>query len=156
MKPTLIFATLLLLGCQTTSAQTITVDEFAWLAGCWAGTSGTHTFREHWMRPEGGIMLGMGRTMRDGKLASYEAMRIEPDADGKIGFVATPSRQAETRFALLKKEGARFVFENLRTDFPQRVSYEKNADGSLAARIEGEVNGKARAIDFPMRRVACE
>jgi hypothetical protein len=156
MKRTMMCAALMLLGCQTASAQAITVDDFAWLAGCWAGANGKSTFREHWMRPEGGIMLGMGRTMRDGKLASFEAMRIEPDADGKIGFVATPSRRAETRFALLKKEGARYVFENPRTDFPQRVIYEKNEDGSLAARIEGEVNGKARAIDFPMRRVACE
>jgi hypothetical protein len=131
------------------------LDDLNWLAGCWAGMNGKVSFREHWMSAEGGIMLGMGRTISDGKLASYEAMRIELDADGKLVFVPKPSGKAEARFPLLKKEGSSFIFENLQHDFPQRVIYQKKDDGSLHARIEGERNGKLKGIDFPMQRASC-
>jgi len=132
------------------------LNALAGLAGCWAGGSGKFAFREHWMRPAGGLMMGMGRTLVDGRIASYEAMRIELDADGTPAFVAKPSGQAEGRFRMVKNDAAGVVFENPLHDFPQRVRYQLKADGSLHARIEGVRDGKERGIDFPMRRASCE
>jgi len=45
--------------------------------------------------------------------------------------------------------------ENWEHDFPQRIIYERDEDGSLAARIEGEVNGEFRMVPFPMKRKSC-
>lgn len=132
------------------------LNALAGLAGCWAGGSGKMAFREHWMRPASGMMMGMGRTLVDGKVASYEAMRIEVDADGTLAFVAKPSGQAEGRFRMVKSDANGVVFENPLHDFPQRVRYQLKADGSLHARIEGTRDGKERGIDFPMRRTNCE
>lgn len=127
-----------------------------WLAGCWFGRSGKMEFREHWMRPASGMMMGMGRTTSDGKVASYEAMRIEIDSSGTPVFVAKPSGQSEASFKLVKNDADGVVFENPAHDFPQRVRYQLKNDGSLFARIEGTQDGKARGIDFPMRRASCE
>ncbi len=127
-----------------------------WLAGCWFGRSGKMEFREHWMRPAGGMMMGMGRTTADGKVASFEAMRIELDATGTPVFVAKPSGQPEASFKMLKSDADGIVFENPAHDFPQRVRYQLKNDGSLFARIEGTKDGKTRGIDFPMRRASCE
>ena len=43
--------------------------------------------------------------------------------------------------------------ENKQNDFPQRVSYALQPDGSLLAWIEGEIGGKMRRVEFPYRRV---
>ena len=46
------------------------------------------------------------------------------------------------------------VFENPKHDFPQRIRYRLKGD-TLHARIEGTINGKERAIDFPYQRASC-
>ncbi len=130
--------------------------KFAWLAGCWQGQSGTMTFREHWMPDAGGMMMAMSRTMRGDKVVSYEAIRIELDADTVPTYVPKPSGQAEVRFKLASDIDGRFVFENMQHDFPQRIIYQRNTNGGLLARIEGERDGKSRAVEFPMKRAGCE
>jgi hypothetical protein len=40
------------------------------------------------------------------------------------------------------------VFENAGHDFPQRIIYRRNADGTMTARIEGSTNGRQRGVDF--------
>ncbi|MGH9814264.1 MAG: DUF6265 family protein, partial [Candidatus Acidiferrales bacterium] len=56
-----------------------------------------------------------------------------------------------TDFKLIKLEGPSVVFENLAHDFPQRIIYKKNADGTLDARVEGERNGQLSGQDFHFR-----
>ncbi len=132
------------------------LGRFAWLAGCWQGQSGPMTFREHWMPDAGGMMMAMSRTMRGDKVVSYEAIRIELDTDGMPTYVPKPSGQAEARFKLASEIDGRFIFENMQHDFPQRIIYQRNSDGSLLARIEGERDGKSRSVDFPMKRTGCD
>ena len=45
------------------------------------------------MEPAGRTMLGMSRTVKDGKTLAYEFMRIEQNPDGTIDFTAKPSGQ---------------------------------------------------------------
>jgi hypothetical protein len=145
----------LLLIPAASAAQAPTLQQLDWLAGCWAANGPTRQSAEHWMAPAGGTMLGMSRTLSQGKTAEYEFMMIRQDADGSIHFVARPSGQAGASFKLSGGGPREAVFENLDHDFPQRVIYRLAEDGTLAARIEGTVNGKQRAVDFPMQRAGC-
>lgn len=129
---------------------------FAWLAGCWAGSAGSVQTREHWMPESANLMLGMARTVRADKLINYESIRLELDGDGVPVYIPKPSGQNEARFRLVSSADGRYVFENKQHDYPQRIIYQLNADGTLLARIEGEKDGKQRAIDFPMKRAVCE
>ena len=141
---------------RANAAPELGVNAFGWLAGCWSGRNGKSEFREHWMRPAGGLMMGMGRTMSDSKVSAYEALRIELDAGGLPLFLAKPSGQPEASFKMLKAAQASVTFENPAHDFPQRVLYQLKPDGTLHARIERVNNGKERGIDFMMRRTSCE
>jgi Domain of unknown function (DUF6265) len=107
------------------------------------------------MKPSGGTMLGMSRTIRGGRTTEFEFLQIK-EISGKLAYVAKPSGQAEATFPLKSMTEAEIVFENPAHDFPQRVVYRKGADGSVTARIEGTMNGKARGVDFPFRRCAPE
>jgi hypothetical protein len=151
----LIGACLLFISTATAQEPKFTIADFAWLAGCWDGSSANREALEQWMKPAGQTMLGMSRTVAGGKTVAYEFLQIREQEDG-IYYVAKPSGQAEASFKLVKFEKQEAVFENLEHDFPQRIIYRLEKDGSLAAAIEGMSKGKLKKIDFPMRRVKCD
>ena len=130
-----------------------TVDAPAWMAGCWRQSAERQTIDEMWMAPGGGVMLGISRTSIGTRTVAYEFLRIHQDG-GRLTFTAKPSGQDEASFAMLKMGPREVVFENAAHDFPQRVSYRLDND-TLIGRIEGTQNGKARSVDYPMRRVDC-
>jgi hypothetical protein len=137
-------------------AQTATLESFAGLSGCWERTDKSGTmFSEMWMKPAGNSMIGTGRTVRNGKTADFEFLRIEQQADG-IYYIAKPKANAtETPFKLKSSNDGTYVFENPAHDFPQRLIYKFNGT-SLQARIEGTINGQPKGIDFPSTRTTCE
>ena len=132
----------------------------AWLDGCWGGTVNQRDFREQWSPLRGGILLGFGSTVFQGKPQSYEYLRIEPRADG-VYYVALPSGQKETAFKLVTIEkdpqgDVLHTFTNPANDFPQRIVYRRGTEGWLYATIDGKLKGEDRQVIYPMRRIDCE
>jgi Domain of unknown function (DUF6265) len=155
----ILMAVLLILGSIITLAQTPkpTLNDLSWLAGCWEAKTSGREVTEQWMKPRGGIMLGMARTIAQGKAAEFEFTQIREDKDGAIYYVAKPSAQAEASFKLvILKHNKTAVFENPQHDFPQRIIYSRLSDGSLFARVEATVKGQLRGIDYPYKRAKCE
>jgi hypothetical protein len=154
-KITLLF---LLLSSRLAIAQDrpFTINDLAWLKGCWSSNHDGRTITEHWLKPLGGTMLGISRTVADGQTVEFEFMQIREEAKGEILFIAKPSGEPETTFKLIKGGTGEAIFENPKHDFPQRVIYRLQADGSLLGRIEGVSKGKEKSVDFPMSRAPCD
>ena len=147
----------LTLGATTAGAQDTTAPTAAdlhWLTGCWERRAGTLLVEEQWTTPHAGILLGLSRTTRGDTLVGYEFMRIHARG-GTLVFDAQPSGQPATQFVASAAARRELEFENAANDFPQRVRYRAVGADSLAARIEGVVDGQVRGIDFPYARVAC-
>ena len=106
------------------------------------------------MTPAGGVMLGMSRTVREGRLIEEERLRIHM-REGVLTYTAEPSGQQLTHFALKSLTDDLAVFEAPEHDFPQRILYRRVSPDSMVARIEGEQDGTLRGVDFPYRRVDC-
>jgi hypothetical protein len=130
-------------------------DKLMWIAGCWEGSMGGGKTQEQWMRPEGNSMLGMSRTVVNGKTPFFEFLQIKPDGED-IVYLARPQGKEPTAFKLVKLNDSIAVFENPQHDFPQRIAYQRQIDGSLLAAIEGEEKGKPKRVEFPMKRVRCD
>src|SRR5262245_1825543 len=146
---------LLLLPLVTALFQTTpSVDQLGWISGCWEGRDTNRVYTEEWMKPEGGLMLGMSRTIVGGKATEFEFLQIRQQGTD-IFYVAKPSGQAEGSFKLIRHSKREAVFENPTHDFPQRIIYRLQPDGSMTARIQGKMNDSERGIDFPMKRVSC-
>jgi hypothetical protein len=128
----------------------------AWLTGCWASEGGESGSGEQWMAPAGGTLLGMSRTVRDGRTVAHEFLRIVETEDGSLAYIARPSGQPEARFELATLGEHEVVFENPRHDFPQRVVYRLDSGGVLRARIEGQRGEETAVVQFPMNRVRCD
>jgi len=149
-------AALLFTGLAHAQEPKVSLNDFAWLAGSWERSGKGREVIEQWMKPAGDLMLGMSRTMANGKAKEFEFLQIRQKENGEIFYVAIPSGQKEAWFKLVKYAGQEAVFENPEHDFPQRIIYRLEKDGSLAARIEGTVQGEVRGVDFPYKRTKCE
>ena len=130
------------------------INQLAWLAGHWRMEKAGRGVDEHWMAPAGGVMLGMARTVAKGKVVEHEFTQIREGPGGALFYIAMPAGRKETAFQILTLTDTEAVFENLQHDFPQRVIYARQSDGSLLAAIEGPGNdGQVRRIEYPFRRV---
>jgi hypothetical protein len=147
-------AMILALALQATPAPPPSdINKLAFIGGCWTLTRPNGAkIEEQWLAPAGGAMIGMSRTVRDGKLREYEFMRILPAPDGKLQYVAIPSGQPEAAFPVKEIGDNAVTFENPQHDFPQRILYRLVDKDTLVARIEGSVGGQARSADFPYKR----
>jgi hypothetical protein len=142
---------LLLSLAVTTTALAANLNDLQWLAGDWVLTKGPRTIEEQWMRPSGGVMLGMSRTVNGGKVNEFEFLRIEQRRDD-LFYVAQPGGRPPTEFKLIKSSANEVVFENLQNDFPKQISYTRNDDGSVTARIMGPGKQGTKTIAFEYKR----
>lgn len=135
---------------QGSPATSHNLELLGWLSGGWR-SEGTPEIEEYWMSPKGGAMLGLSRTVAKGKLVGFEFLRIEAKGEG-IDYVASPGGGPATRFRLLRATASEAVFENLTHDFPKRIIYRLQPDGSLLARIEGDGTEREKPQEFRYRR----
>jgi hypothetical protein len=138
---------------SSASANEADLTKLAWLGGCWASANGEPGSGEQWMPLAGGTLLGMSRTVKNGRTVEFEFMQIRID-QGAIVYIAMPSGQRTATFTAIRLTDSEVVFENKAHDFPQRVIYRIDGD-QLLARIEGERAGVLRSIPFTMNRSAC-
>lgn len=132
---------------RPSAAPAALVTALAWMAGSWAGTEGRFDHEEHWTAPGGGAMVGMHRTVGNGRMVEFEFLRIE-ERDGTLVYLSMPGgRSPATPFTLSELGRERVVFENATHDFPQRVLYWKDG-AALRARIEGIDNGRTRSLEW--------
>lgn len=155
MKRLALVACVLIATSARAEGPTATLADLAWIAGCWDGKGTLSQYQEQWMEPSGLTMLGMSRTVADGKTVAYEFLRIHQETDG-IYYTSIPSGQTQASFKLVKFDAQSVVFENPDHDFPQRIIYRLDTDGALMASIQGRNKGARKQVDFPMRRATCK
>ncbi len=129
------------------------IEDLAFISGSWEMDGGSRRVEEHWMKPAGGAMLGMSRTVGggNGKMIEFEFLRIVERADG-IYYVAQPNGGRATDFKLSRVEGEEALFENPEHDFPTAIAYAKKKDGALTATVSGK-SGKKIVFSFkPMKK----
>ena len=149
---------ILFLAALAFQAQAAESDlaRLAWLGGCWKAENGEPGSVEQWLPPAGGTMLGMSRTVKQGRTVAHEFMRIAEQPGGGLAFHAQPSGKPPDVFPARQVTATEVVFENPQHDFPQRIAYARDGDTRLNARIEGLRNGVPRTIPFPMVKVSCD
>jgi hypothetical protein len=122
-----------------------------WLAGMWSGMDGTTKVEEFWMRPAAGVMLGVHRDVDSAGFVWFEYLRIETRS-GSTVYAAMPGGRPAVLFPLKEAVKNHVVFENVENDFPQRIIYHLNDDGSLLARIEGMEGGVVKAKEWVWKK----
>jgi uncharacterized protein DUF6265 len=123
-------------------------DMPGWMAGSWRAGN----VEEHWTTAEGGLMVGMSKTVNPNGKIEFEFLRVANEG-GKPAYLAMPQGRPSTTFSFKSETANRIVFENLKHDFPQRIIYWKDGE-KLCARIEGTMQGKVEGEEWCYARAA--
>jgi hypothetical protein len=147
-----LFLVLAPLSAQQPAEKKTTIADLAWLSGAWVLEHGGTRTEETWSPAASNAILGMSRTLRGDRMVAFEFLRIVQREDG-IYYVAQPGGRPATDFKLTSFDGATAIFENPQHDFPKRILYKRNPDGSLTARIDGGAGVSAGAMHLPFKRM---
>lgn len=142
-------------GARAQEPPRPSLDDLAFMAGCWRGEFGADgVIEELYMRPAGGLMLGITRFLRNGRAVDHEFARIVEDSAGVVLTPFPGGSPSPARFRLTGADGRNAVFEAPEHDFPKRILYRENADGTHTARIDGG-EGSEEAREWVMRPARC-
>jgi hypothetical protein len=147
----LLFTSVLAIAQSDTASP---LAKYAWLEGTWRMNAGPMQIEERWTPPAGNVMTGMGRTLKNGSTVFFEYFRIESRKDG-IYYVAQPKGVPPTDFKLVRASDTQLVFENPAHDFPKRITYTREANGGVTAKIEGTPEQKKMEEEFRYEPVKC-
>ncbi len=138
-------------------SQAPNLKDFEWLLGTWKRESAKSVTLESWRKLSERTFEGEGvrRSKATGDSVLVESLLLA-EMRGEIFYLA---KVAENRlpvaFRLTSLGGGRAVFENPEHDFPQRITYIRNADGSLLVITAGKVGGQgeAKQIEFSFQKL---
>ncbi len=144
---------LLLIPLRTTLAQVepdnpLRLSVLQWMLGNWVSESDRFVTREAWTQLNDDVFQGSGTVVSksDGSRASSEALLLAELDDG-VFYIAKPQQNdLPVPFKLVAASNVEATFENTAHDFPQKISYRLQNDGSLEATISG--GGRAVSIRF--------
>lgn len=102
---------------------------------------------EEWVVVSENELIGKSYSVEEVKEMINETLYLKKFGD-QWAYVAIPSEQSITLFALVEHSPKKFTFENKEHDFPQRIIYEFHKGGKLTAAIEGTVNGETKRREF--------
>lgn len=130
-----------------------TVRRLTWLCGTWERQQKNSVLLEQWHQVDDTLMVGEGMSVKGPDTTITEKMQLLA-RDSSLYFVAmVPHNDSAVYFRLITVDSAGWLFENPSHDFPTRVSYRQVSSDSLYARIEGEINGTIKGIDFRFKRI---
>src|SRR5439155_9778577 len=85
---------------QDAATRANALDRLGWLRGCWQGSVNQRQFRELWLSPSGGMMLGAGQTVLQGKTIDFQYLRLELADDGSVKYVIVPNGSPQVSYKL--------------------------------------------------------
>ena len=131
------------------------LGELAFMAGCWRGhgSNAATTIEETYTPPTDNMIIGMTRYVRGGRVVDFEFTTIER-SDTALVLLPRPKGVRSVSFSLKELADGKAVWENPTHDFPQRIVYQRTAEGTLVARIEGTTSRGPRHMEWTMTR--CE
>lgn len=121
----------------TNAAIADELERVSWLAGAWRTEVDGVVLEEYWIPGSGGLMLGLSRTVADGKAVGFEFLRIEARATDLV-YIAQPNGRPGTEFTLTEWTNVDLRFTNPGHDHPKLIHYRLQEDDSLRVQIEGD------------------
>jgi hypothetical protein len=135
------------------SGEKATIADIEWLAGNWIGSGLGGVSEEIWSKPQGGIMMGNYRLIKDGKPIFYEMCWLLENEGTLIlrlkhfhaDLVGWEEKDKTVDFKFVKKEGKRVYFAGLTFE----NANDKEMNVFLALRSK---DGSVREEIFRMKR----
>ncbi|KFF19112.1 DUF6265 family protein [Flavobacterium hydatis] len=152
-KITFILLLLAVVSCK--NAETPEKDKIKtadWLIGKWENVSPEGTLTETWSKLNDSTFQGSSYFIKGKDTIHFETIKLQQKGE-TLTYNATVKGQNNDEavaFELTTSTEKGLVFENPKHDYPQKISYTKDANNTLTAEISGKLQGKLSSEKFVM------
>lgn len=130
------------------------IKKVHWLIGSWQNVSENEVSTEIWEKKNDSLFTAKSFVIVKNDTVFSESIRIEQRGNS-LFYIPTVKEQNQgqaVEFLLVRYNEGQLAFENLKHDFPQKITYNKITNDSILAEISGMVDGKNKTVQFPFTR----
>ncbi|UTN06547.1 DUF6265 family protein [Flavobacterium bizetiae] len=154
-KITLLALVLIVASCQ--KKESVEKDKIKiadWLIGNWENTSPDGTLTEDWTKLNDSTFSATSYFIKGKDTLHFENIVLTQKGE-TLTYFATVKGQNDDKsvaFPSTAESDKQLVFENVKHDYPQKITYTKGANNTLTAEISGNLQGKASSEKFVMTK----
>lgn len=127
-------------ACQkNATAEKDLIKKADWLIGNWENKTNIGTLSENWEKVNDSTFKAKSLFIKDKDTIHNESIILQQKGE-TLTYTTTIQGQNDDkpiRFQLKEEVENQLLFENLKNDYPQKISYKKTANTSLVTQISG-------------------
>lgn len=130
------------------------IKQMNWLLGNWENLSNESYFKEIWSTENDSTLIAKSFITVKKDTVFYETINLIQCNDSLFYIVSLKDQNDAKPISFLATSMTKnkFVFENVKHDFPSKITYTKITSDSLVAEISGIKDGKVATEIFPMHK----
>lgn len=138
---------LLSIACQkNASAEKDLIKKADWIIGNWENKTNIGTLTENWKKINDSTFTAQSLFIKNKDSIHNETIILQQNGES-LSYITTIKGQNDNkpiRFELItdSENENELIFENIKNDYPQKISYKKTAKNSLTTQISGIQLGK--------------
>lgn len=144
---------LIVSACQKdTTAEKNLIKKADWLIGNWENKTNIGTLSENWKKVNDSTLKAKSLFIKDKDTIHKETILLQQKGENLIYTtnIKGQNDNKSIRFELNTETENELLFENIKNDYPQKISYKKTANNSLTTQISGVQFGKASAEKYTL------
>ncbi|MDI6031714.1 DUF6265 family protein [Flavobacterium sp. LB2P84] len=155
-KTTLILLLLAIVSCKNSdSNKNEKIKAASWLLGNWENKSADGNLTENWEKVNDSTYQAQSYYIKEKDTLHFESITLQQKGEN-LTYTATVKGQNNDKpvaFKLTTGTEKQLAFENLKHDYPQKISYTQITPDSLVAKISGIQQGKPSSEQFSMKKI---
>lgn len=155
-KTTLILLLLAVVSCKNSdSNKNEKIKAASWLLGNWENKAVDGTLTEYWKKVNDSTFQAQSYFIKEKDTVHFESIILQQKGEN-LTYNATVKGQNNDKpvaFKLTTATDKQVSFENLKHDYPQKISYTQITPDSLVAKISGIQQGKPSSEQFSMKKI---
>jgi len=152
----LLFLLLIASACQkNNNTEKDLIKKADWLIGNWETKNNIGTLSENWEKVNDSTFKAKSFFIKDKDTIHNESIILEQKGEN-LSYTTTIIGQNDNkpiRFQLKEGIENELIFENLKNDYPQKISYKKTSKTSFITQISGLQSGKTSAEKYNMVKI---
>lgn len=127
----------------------------SWLLGNWENKSADGNLTENWEKVNDSTFQAQSYYIKEKDTVHFESIVLQQKGEN-LTYTATVKGQNNDKpvsFKLKTATDKQLAFENLKHDYPQKISYTQITPDSLVAKISGIQQGKPSSEQFSMKKI---
>lgn len=154
-KITLLALVLAVISCQ--KKESVEKDKIKiadWLIGNWENKSPDGALSENWIKLNDSTFSASSYFIRGKDTLHFENIVLAQKGE-ILTYFATVKGQNDDKpvaFQSTAESDKQLVFENLKHDYPQKITYTKGTDNTITAEVTGNLQGKVTTEKFVMAK----